>query len=530
MAAVALGPGLGASGRLTYHEAIEAQVAREMAGSGDWLVPTLGGRPWLEKPPLAFWTVAGLGWSVGRVDEAAARLPGVVAAALLALAVATLAARRFGPDAGLIAGAVQATSAWLVSRGRLAEPDVPLACLVAWAFVALDRLREGGPGLGRWRSAFFALLGATALIKGIGFGAVLILAGAVTIVVWDRDRATLRVLVWPPGWLMAAGIGLAWPVAVLARHPEVWELWRVHVTDRLSASPEHFAGEPWWQYAPTPLLMALPWTPLALGGAWRSWGRARSGRGGPDRLLWAWAAVPAALVSLASARNGHYLVHAMPPWSIWGALGLLRLAERLRGRGWSECRLRRAAGLTFLALGMAWGLGYATVGPRLDRLGKGAEWAFYQSAGRLLRPGEPLALLYDAPDRPDRWDRLPYPTPFGPVPPDLAVRLFYLDRPAATVAFRFGPDSLIDWPPAGGSDSFAVLARERDLPDLRRLGRVEPLSRGPATRWDREFVLFRVRPGGGRFTAEARRTRRRGEEKREIGSVSVFSGVSVPSW
>ena len=53
-----VGVGLGRAGRLTYHEAFVAQAAREMIARGDVLVPTIGGRPWLEKPPLPIWLVA----------------------------------------------------------------------------------------------------------------------------------------------------------------------------------------------------------------------------------------------------------------------------------------------------------------------------------------------------------------------------------------------------------------------------------------------------------------------------------------
>ena len=41
----------------------------------------------------------------------------------------------------------------------------------------------------------------------------------------------------------------------------------------------------------------LRWTPLALVGAWPSLLRAFSGRGGVDRLLWAWAVVPVLVLS-----------------------------------------------------------------------------------------------------------------------------------------------------------------------------------------------------------------------------------------
>ena len=122
-------------------------------------------------------------------------------------------------------------------------------------------------------------------------------------------------------------------------------------------------------------------------------------------------------------------------------------------------------------LGLAYGLGFAVLGPRFDR--RGVEWAFYETVRRSLPPGEPLALLYDD------WDRNPYPSPFGPFPHDLAVRLYYLDRPAC---WRQGVEALVGWPPGPGASPFAVVGRERDLPALRRLGRVETLARGPRGR------------------------------------------------
>ncbi len=185
LSALAIGLGLGSSSRLTYHEAIQGQVAREMIASGSWLVPTLGGRPWLEKPPLAYWMVASLGTLAGRVDESVARLPSAVAGLLTALAVGTLATRRFGPRIGLLAALVQCTSLWLVVRSRLSEPDIPLAALIAWSMVAFDRMRQGNP---RARWVFFALLGLSSLLKGVGFGAALILATVFSVLAWDRDQ------------------------------------------------------------------------------------------------------------------------------------------------------------------------------------------------------------------------------------------------------------------------------------------------------------------------------------------------------
>ena len=101
-----------------------------------------------------------------------------------------------------------------------------------------------------------------------------------------------------------------------------------------------------------------------------------------DRLLWAWSVVPLVLVSLASARNAHYAIYALVPWSIWAALGLARLGTRLLARGFSPMRLGGWAVGTFTALGLAYGLGFWLLGPRLAH--RGVEWAFYDAVGRQL--------------------------------------------------------------------------------------------------------------------------------------------------
>ena len=47
--------GLGSFGLIGADEPRYAQVAREMLDRHDWITPVLGGRPWLEKPPLYYW-------------------------------------------------------------------------------------------------------------------------------------------------------------------------------------------------------------------------------------------------------------------------------------------------------------------------------------------------------------------------------------------------------------------------------------------------------------------------------------------
>lgn len=530
LSGLALLPGLGSSRRLTYHEAFVAQGVREMLNSGNWVYPSIGGLPWLEKPPLPWWLVGAVAHGKQGVTETTARLPSALAAVMLVLGVALIATPHYGAWIGLLAGAVQATTAWTVIRGRLAEADIILACLITWAILALDRLfadkstnslRCTGDLADHkrlWLWTFMVLLGATCLVKGIGFGALLVLSVVGGVLLWERNLILVRRLQVPMAWGLALVIGLGWPLLVIILQGHgVLSLWAMHVSNRLiqQRGPGPFAGEAWWEYITSLFGQALPWTPLVLIGAGQSLVRALT-RGkyvnvegspeGPavivagDRLLWVWGVVPLAILTLAPVRNAHYAISTQVPWSIWAALGLARLGERLRCWGFEQRLVIRGTCIGFTGLALAYGLAFCFLGRHFDR--RGIEWAFYEVAGCQIPPAMPVALLYDD------WDRNPYESPFGRIPHDLAVRLFYLRRSAC---WHMEPTSLLlhehfkgrCFPitscsvnsassPDAEDNSIAVIARDRDRPALQQLGEVEIITQGPSLRPDRTYTLFRV--------------------------------------
>jgi len=68
-------------------------IARWMAGSGDWLIPRMKGLPFIQKPPLYFWLEAGAIGSVG-ASPFAARLVSLASGVLICVSVFWL-VRRF---------------------------------------------------------------------------------------------------------------------------------------------------------------------------------------------------------------------------------------------------------------------------------------------------------------------------------------------------------------------------------------------------------------------------------------------------
>src|SRR5260370_42560230 len=79
-------PGLG-SVELKHEEPRRALPAVHMLASGDWLVPRVGEVPYLRKPPLLNWLIAGAFKLTGGRSEWAIRLPSVIGTLVLVLGI-----------------------------------------------------------------------------------------------------------------------------------------------------------------------------------------------------------------------------------------------------------------------------------------------------------------------------------------------------------------------------------------------------------------------------------------------------------
>ena len=76
-------------------DAVQAQIARNMLDSGDWVSAHLDGVAYLEKAPLVYWTMA-CSYIVFGVHDWAARIPIALAAIALCLLTAWFGGWAFG--------------------------------------------------------------------------------------------------------------------------------------------------------------------------------------------------------------------------------------------------------------------------------------------------------------------------------------------------------------------------------------------------------------------------------------------------
>jgi 4-amino-4-deoxy-L-arabinose transferase-like glycosyltransferase len=203
----------------------EAGMALEMHQNGLSALPTLGGEPFLEKPPLFFW-LAATSYQVFGVNEAAERVPAVIFGALATLAAYAIARATSGRRAALVAAVFAASFSTFWSVGHRGCNDVVLGAACAGAHALLVRARamaERGAG---WRCALGAgfCTGVAFMAKGV-IGPVLIAGPATLAWVVLRDGVVLRrVFPWFALFSVAfvAAFGTPWAVA-LAGHPGGWQ-------------------------------------------------------------------------------------------------------------------------------------------------------------------------------------------------------------------------------------------------------------------------------------------------------------------
>src|ERR1700730_864349 len=140
-------------------DAVQAQIARNMVDSGDWVTARLDGIAYLEKPPLKYWLIAVTYEIVGVHDWAAV---------LLCWITALFGAWAFGQRAGQYAGLCLATCVGLFLFTRVLIPDVMLTLTVTvalWGFLRALDTAETRPV--RWAMLMWASMGTGLLLKGL---------------------------------------------------------------------------------------------------------------------------------------------------------------------------------------------------------------------------------------------------------------------------------------------------------------------------------------------------------------------------
>src|SRR5262245_10593351 len=117
-------PGLGST-ELKGEEGRRILPAVTMLETGNWLVPYLGGKPYLRKPPMMNWLLAFSFKATGVRNEWTARLPSALTVLALGLTIVGVSgAGWMKPETALVAAIMATTSFGLLAKARFAGAEI----------------------------------------------------------------------------------------------------------------------------------------------------------------------------------------------------------------------------------------------------------------------------------------------------------------------------------------------------------------------------------------------------------------------
>ncbi len=330
-------------------------MVHSLLQGGDWLVPTLAGEPFMEKPPLIMWLGALFAKLTAPLlaPHDGARLAIGLCMAVTVLAVGAAARRALGVGNGRVAALTLLTSLGILLNSHMLIADIPLMMGVAIALCGYARILEqpvaGGVLLG-------CGVGAGFLAKGLLAPGVIGVAGLLLPLIFPqwRSRNYLR------GLAVAVAVALpwlvVWPALLYLRSPTLFAewFWQNNIGRYLGFSVAQLGAtnDPgYWQ-------RTLPWFtfPLWPLAAWTLWQerralRARHLPAASEASLLVLLVTLAVLTSSASARV-IYALSLLPPLAILAAPALTRMSARVhRSIDWAA---RLTAGGICLVLWYAW--------------------------------------------------------------------------------------------------------------------------------------------------------------------------------
>lgn len=308
-------PGLGARDFWAPVEPRYAEIARMMFLEGEWIVPTVNGDLYTDKPILYFWLVLLASKLHGAVNEWTVRLPAALGGVGTVLATYFIGRDFFSARIGFFSAVVLATCMRMIWEARWAHIDALFCFFFALSvyFGARSILRKGNPNEILLTYAFMAL---AVLAKGL-IGIVLPVLLFVAFVLARRDWRMIGAAKPHLGVPIFLFISAPWFYLVNQATDGRWlaDFIYVHHFQRYTGGAGH--REPFYYYLTTLPVDFLPWSVFALAGIVAQRGFVRAWAKPIPQFFFLWFSVVFLFFSFSDTKRDLYLMPLLPPLALF---------------------------------------------------------------------------------------------------------------------------------------------------------------------------------------------------------------------
>ncbi len=358
---------LGARTLVPTDEGRYAEMAREMAATGDWITLRLNGIKYFEKPPLQNWMNAlsfelfGLGDWQARLWTGLCGLLGIAASAYAAF---KMAGRRVAIHTAIILG----SSFYWAGFGHINSLDMGLSAMMCLALCGLLIAQTENASASQQRNGMllcWAGMALATLSKGL-IGVVLPGAVLVIYTLWTQQWQLWKRLHLVKGLLLFFAITVPWFILVWQKNPEHPQFFFIHEHFQRFTSTVHKRGGAWYYFIVFLVLGIFPWLTLMGQSVWQGLKAHQSGFQSKKMLL-IWVGFIFLFFSVSGSKLPSYILPIFPALAILIALQLDQVSLRSLKISAATMGLIGALGLLFL--------------PRVTSLAKSAfETRLYEAA------------------------------------------------------------------------------------------------------------------------------------------------------
>lgn len=280
--------------------------------------------PYLNKPPLFFWSVALAALPAGHTSDRNAPIPSIVAALATLLGVFVIGRQLSGVHTGFMALAVLGTSPGFFLHSHQVLPDMMFAAWLTWALAFLLRGLASLPPRRAYLAGFYLCLAGALWTKGLpGLMVIPASVAAVVVSIGIRNLPAFRPVT---GLALVVLTALPWAVPYARTPPDLEGSQAISVEQGLIWYLGHFRHHPSTLFVDG-LVEFLPWALWLVPAAvwWRL---------APDRQAYrpvlAWMTVFLLLLGLSVQQRARYMLPVYPLFALFVAASVTAAASRAR--------------------------------------------------------------------------------------------------------------------------------------------------------------------------------------------------------